>query len=843
MQDSLHSRTLLTQRHQQRQQPGLTLAIESEEDRTHQLDINLSQNKETNSKMGTVDELFCWTNKLIDTLVMGEENCDKKLKILKRFQEMTECQKLKIQYAKSFLQMSQELDELRRTVSANSPQPFNPQQTEEEPKKWDYIDRSTRFYNTLSADQIKFSNWISSIDERFLAGYTTRDPADNEQVLCAEVLRDFESDQGLVGRQEIVEVVDIEGGNALVSGRAYTTERQFGQKFGLYSTLKSSIERQHRSSGTSSQTCDSCRAKGQARREQESPKISQQIRTWIPLICLQPLNLKTKLMEKALDTRKFVLSVWENYVKETAQAIMNLLYITLRHWSKEKMDVDYGAINGEMKRNLKSFFRSLEGSLSNDWECEIHYELILQQLRLLQSGDSPTNDGSRSEVEEAPNEEKTEQIGQLMLERRIIFRLLEQHQEMMQAFEAAKTGPTKSSLEPLLQLEGSCGPSDDPCEQVGNLKFDSKDTETSCTPDENEKRGSLDSFTSMDAGRPKINLQCAMSETSLLSPPPPFDKPPTPLRQKTGSLSKKLEAAERMEKQYGSEPCILDAVACRRHQAHALTHSGRYRSADLSLKGLDKCSRLRARSFGQCFKSLPRTSYPLPVKKSPPVKLAVVHPVGGMNAGPEVGYVVIMRPSFRERITTVLDTRRRKRVSIHAAIERGIAGFEGGATDAEEAEERLSENEQKERFFVYDTACGTKLNFSQALKAGIIHYDSSATESIVFDEYAKSEWRGVKSVYHPLVYRVEQVREVVERGGKLIRQKHNWMPFHRAVETGRLDRRTAEYVVRTGGDGDKWGEEVLRLPFSKALAYGLVKVVPLRHCLIEKLPRDKCIFA
>ncbi|KAL5960699.1 hypothetical protein TSMEX_011596 [Taenia solium] len=60
MQDSLHSRTLLTQRLQQRQQPGLTLAIESEEDRTHQLDINLSQNKETNSEMGTVDELFCF---------------------------------------------------------------------------------------------------------------------------------------------------------------------------------------------------------------------------------------------------------------------------------------------------------------------------------------------------------------------------------------------------------------------------------------------------------------------------------------------------------------------------------------------------------------------------------------------------------------------------------------------------------------------------------------------------------------------------------------------------------------------------------------------------------------
>lgn len=122
-----------------------------------------------------------------------------------------------------------------------------------------------------------------------------------------------------------------------MSGRAYATERQVGQKFGLYSTLKSSIERQHRGSGASSQTCDSCRAKGQARREQDSPKISQQVRTWIPLIYLQPLNLKTKLVEGAMDTRKFVLSVWENYVKETAQAVMNQLYITFRHWSKEKV--------------------------------------------------------------------------------------------------------------------------------------------------------------------------------------------------------------------------------------------------------------------------------------------------------------------------------------------------------------------------------------------------------------------------------------------------------------------------------------------------------------------------
>lgn len=106
----------------------------------------------------------------------------------------------------------------------------------------------------------------------------------------------------------------------------------------------------------------------------------------------------------------------------------------------------------------------------------------------------------------------------------------------------------------------------------------------------------------------------------------------------------------------------------------------------------------------------------------------------------------------------------------------------------------------------------------------------------------------MKSVYHPLVYRIEQVREVIERNGKLFRQKYNWMPFHEAIQRGRLDQRTAEYIVRApvskGREAEgELGEEILRLSFAKALAYGLVKVVPLRHCLIEKLPREKCIFA
>ena len=131
-----------------------------------------------------------------------------------------------------------------------------------------------------------------------------------------------------------------------------------------------------------------------------------------------------------------------------------------------------------------------------------------------------------------------------------------------------------------------------------------------------------------------------MSETSVLSPPSPFDKSSTLVQQKRPSLSKKSEAGvmtERLEKRYGSEPCILETTAVvpqgrqsqqMRHRTPSLSHGGRYRSADLSLKDLDKCSRMRARSFGQISKTLPRTAYPLPVmaRKSPPIKLAVIQP-------------------------------------------------------------------------------------------------------------------------------------------------------------------------------------------------------------------------
>lgn len=141
-------------------------------------------------------------------------------------------------------------------------------------------------------------------------------------------------------------------------------------------------------------------------------------------------------------------------------------------------------------------------------------------------------------------------------------------------------------------------------------------------------------------GEPEKKVKCANSETSLLSPPSPFDRPSALASQKTFSPSKKLDAevmTEWLEKRYGSEPCILEPSAMslqgseskqKHHRTPSLSYEGRYRSADLSLKGLDKCSRIRARSLGQINKPLPRTAYPMPIemKKSPPIKLAVVHP-------------------------------------------------------------------------------------------------------------------------------------------------------------------------------------------------------------------------
>ncbi|VDO07617.1 unnamed protein product [Rodentolepis nana] len=700
--------------------------------------------------------LFQWSNKFIDDLLQGNENREKSLKILGRFQDMTECQKMKIQQAKSYLQMLGELDELKMTISANSPQPMNVQQSVNEINKWDCVDKATRFYNALSADQEKFCTWISWIDDKFTSMKTS---TIEDQSLIAEVLCDFESDQGILCKQEIVKVIEIENDSALVSGRTYTTERQVGQRFGLYNTLKSSIDRQNRTGSlTSNQTCDSCRAKALKRRslgpDFDGPKVTQQVRIWIPLIYLQPLNIRAKLVEKADEIRNYILSIWEAYMKGTAQAIMNLLFMGFKHWTHEKLDTDYATINCDMKRSLKNFFRSLEGSLSNDWECEIHYELILEQLRLLQSGDPSDGDGQHFGMVEASSSEKTEKLGRLMLERRIIFSLLEKHQELLQIFEEASQGPIKSFQSLANQPEPNCIQPINTLERFSGFKGENEEEGANCsyTPVRRSKNGSVASFASLNEAAPELHVKGTLSETSLLSPPPPFDKQPTEaltLRSKTGSLSQKLELAtaqaktEHLEKRlYGSEPCILEATAASQQIQAQTPISLRYRSNDLPPKSIEKCSRMRTCSYEKGgHRSLPKSTYPLPmVKKSPPVKLSVVHPVGGMAAGEEVGYVVIMRPSFRERITTVLDTKRRKRVSIHAAIERGIAGFEvppDEPTNELETEEQLSEEEQKRRFFVINTATGEKLNFEQALKIGLIHYDSSATESIVFDEYAK----------------------------------------------------------------------------------------------------------
>lgn len=121
------------------------------------------------------------------------------------------------------------------------------------------------------------------------------------------------------------------------------------------------------------------------------------------------------------------------------------------------------------------------------------------------------------------------------------------------------------------------------------------------------------------------------SEGSLLSPPPEFSA-----SSATGTVTPRtmanLEGRRLLKKEYDSEPCVLEVVGKEEIKDQHHQHMPHYRSADLSLKGLDKCSRLRARSFGQGSKPRPRTNYPLLAEKSPPskkpypMKLSVIRP-------------------------------------------------------------------------------------------------------------------------------------------------------------------------------------------------------------------------
>ncbi len=129
------------------------------------------------------------------------------------------------------------------------------------------------------------------------------------------------------------------------------------------------------------------------------------------------------------------------------------------------------------------------------------------------------------------------------------------------------------------------------------------------------------------SGTPEPMSKGSVSEASLLSPPPEFGKQtPTQMSEASTTATAK-KPAQVLKKEYDSEPCVLDAVA-----KHQQAHAGRYRSVDLSMKGLDKCCRLRARSFGHGSKSWPHTAYPMLVKKSPgarkspPIKLTIVRP-------------------------------------------------------------------------------------------------------------------------------------------------------------------------------------------------------------------------
>ncbi|VDK88150.1 unnamed protein product [Dibothriocephalus latus] len=203
----------------------------------------------------------------------------------------------------------------------------------------------------------------------------------------------------------------------------------------------------------------------------------------------------------------------------------------------------------------------------------------------------------------------------------------------------------------------------------------------------------------------------------------------------------------------------------------------------------------------------------------------------------DVGYVIIKNPTLRQRITAVYDTARKRQLSIRSALKHGIAGFEGVSSESEEV--RLSQEQQKQRFFVYDTANRQKLSFEDAVRMDILSIDSCSNEKVNFSEYSKD-----KSLNHALVYRVEGILCPVRRSGSMTKAPERkdisdeWITFSRALKNGLIDKQTGDIFICEHSD-----PTVCRiLPFTKALELGLVKAVPLRHCLIERLPRPLCIF-
>ncbi len=176
--------------------------------------------------------------------------------------------------------------------------------------------------------------------------------------------------QGLITKNELVKVLQIEHDSALIRGCAYSLgNRGANCTQGLYSTLKTSIERRHQASGALKHGCDSCRARIAAKERPslsgQRPKASYPVQTWIPLVYLQSLSWKTRLLEQAQAVRKAALKAWDEYAKATAQSVMNLLYATFRRWSREQVTYTVYSFNLSKCVYILFFLKGCTGLCDN----------------------------------------------------------------------------------------------------------------------------------------------------------------------------------------------------------------------------------------------------------------------------------------------------------------------------------------------------------------------------------------------------------------------------------------------------------------------------------------------
>nr|VZI31513.1 unnamed protein product [Spirometra erinaceieuropaei] len=729
----------------------------------------------------------------------------------KKLETFGECLSQKLQTASFVVKFRQKLRSLKESMLSELPTLVSVTAAEGE---WACVDKATQIYNALSIAYSRFLLW-----------------SDRTAELARTVLKG-----------DIVGIREVDGTQLLISARpAGSTARITG------------TESLHRSARLVDALKQSIRATNSCREHTFSrPCLEDEM--WVPRLCVQLMCRPSVPMDHVADLRQNLATSWTNYLKTAAQIIMDLLYCTFRGWSEEKISAHLMSGNRELQDGLRNFFASLEGSLASDWECELHYELILQQLRILKDDvrRTPTPDfGGQSQYEK---KETAGRVGKIMLERQILFQLFEKYQQLSTAlrhFQKKGSVPKharalhKASSPASADRMKSVPVFDEP--RGKQSPYVRTPTPTQLPPIDyprptsaaGRKSESPHKATRQGVSPAKTHSRQG-SKLEGLPPPTPRDygrlfvyEAPAKdsnngdqtvkeyhitLRKKAASMSPR-----RPNEPWGSGDLTI---------AHQ--YASRYRSIDLATRGSKNRTGRRGKN-GNFLDDGP--VFPMAVVKKNHGGKKLRKALSDTLLDLDVGYVIIKNPTLRQRITAVYDTAGRRQLSIRSAIKRGIAGFEGVCSESEEV--RLNVEEQKQRFYVYDTATNHKLSFEDAVRMDILSIDSCSNEKVNFEEYFKD-----KSVNHSLVYRVEGILCPLRRRGSMAKgldgkqTKDEWITFSKALKNGLIDKQTGDIFICESDN-----PSVCRiLPFTKALALGLVKAVPLRHCLVKRLPRHLCIF-